>query len=376
MATLTDAMVEVADCHTSLYHLGATPPAKAPFPMSDGSSYAKLYAKLAAQDAVPYADISGQSGVILKKLSPIYRKNDYWEYFFANGDVAQYPGFAWEYLVPVWCSINLHVDSALPAKFSFTVRPKPYVVLYPFGWSNCLSLRLQGSFALEDLADFNASLFTNKLFKIAASAAGQPAKAVSVRDLFTKMSEGVRADAFGGILAKDFAPKDPVIVTTIMAYRSGNLTLAGLSPSEEQAMLRIVTPTGPPPTGALSGGLVHSLQPSDKAKYVVMNDYGRFTWMEDRLVPEGRNHKHLRCNHNNTFNSLVHARHLYQLLTQVVNLSSLPASLEPLANKANDTLGLPAVYYKSASLKGFLLDPAVAAARQKMTDKFSAKKTN
>jgi hypothetical protein len=188
------------------------------------------------------------------------------------------------------------------------------------------------------------------------------------------MSNGVRADAFGGTLANDFAPREPTVVTTIMASYSGNLTLNGLGGNEVQSLLRIVKPEGPPPSGKLTD-YVHRLQPGDKEKYVVMNNYGRFTWMQDLLVSVGRNHQHLRCNHNNTFNSLVHARHLYQLLTQAVNLNSLPASLGPLAKRANEALGLPSLYYKSASLRGFLLDPAVAAVRKKM-ERFFPQKTN
>jgi hypothetical protein len=160
-----------------------------------------------------------------------------------------------------------------------------------------------------------------------------------------------------------------------MESHGGNLTLDGLSASEEQALLRIVKPEPPPPAGNLAD-YIHRLQPHDKEKYVVMVDYGRFTWMEDRLVPEDRNYQHLRCNHNNTFNSLVHARHLYQLLTEALNQNALSPSQIELVAQANRILGLPALYYKSASLRGFLLNPAVDDVRQKITDKLSGKKTN
>lgn len=374
MTMFTEVMVEVADCHTTLYHLGATPPQSPPLPMMDAPSYTSLYSKIAAAGSGDYSNLSGRPGVMLKKLSTIYRKNDYWHYFFANNDLTQYPGRAWEFLVPIRCTINLHVDFALGGKFNLNVSPVPYVVLYPFGWSNCLSLRLQGNLALQDLAAFNTSLFAEKSFTIPSSAAGQPATPVSVEDLFAKMSDGVRADAFAQTLADEFAPKEPIIVTTIMASYDGNLKLKGLSAKEMQDLLRIVKPEGPLPSGSLSDK-IHRLQPDDKEKYVVMNNYGRFTWMQDRLVPAGRNYQHLRCNHNNTFNSLVHARHLYQLLTRAVNFNSPPAALGSLAKRANDSLGLPSLYYNSASLRGFLLDPDVKAIRKKM-DKLSQPKAN
>ena len=358
-------MVEVADCHTTLYHLGATPPQNSPLPLSDAASYASLYSKIAMS-----AHITDHAFVMLNKLEPVFRKNNYWHYFFGNGNLAQYPLRAWEFLVPISASVNLWVNFALEAKFNIRVSPRPYVLLYPFGWSNCLSLRLQGDFDLQELADFNTSLFAEKSFAMAVAGSGQSTP-VSVGDLFDKMSDGVSTDAFGGILANDFAPKEPIIVTTVMASYKGNLKLNGLDENDEQALLRIVKPEGPLP----SERSIHRLQPSEKEKYVVLNNYGRFTWMQDRLVPVDRNYQHLRCNHNNTFNSLVHARHLYQLLTQAVSLDSLPASLGSLAKKANDALGLPSLYYKSASLRGFLDDPAVVAVREKMK-KFSPQKPN
>jgi hypothetical protein len=355
MTTFTDVMVEVADCHTTLYHLGATAPNNPTLPLSDSPGYLSLYAKIAAGNGVTYQSVTGQPGAMLKKLSPIFRKNDYWHHFFGSGNLAQYPNRVWEFMVPILCAIDLHVD---PPQSAIRVSPMPYVVLYPFGWSNCLSLRLQGELELKDLADFNANLFASKPFTIAGAAA-------SVRELFAKMSDGVRADAFGGSQANDFEPKDPIIVTTIMASYGGNLKLNGLSSSEVQLLLRIVKPEGPLPSGKLSD-YIHRLSPNDKEKYVVMNNCGRFTWMEDRLVPVNRNYQHLRCNHNNTFNSILHARHLYQLLTQAIKLKPQPPSLDAVTKRASETLGLPVLYYKSASLRGFLIDADVAAAREKL----------
>ena len=370
MPTMKEVMVEVGDCHTSFYHVGSTSPQNPPLPLGSAAAYSALYAKVAAPTAVTYQSITGNPGVMLNKLAPAFRENKYWEFFFSVDDVSQYPARAWKFLVPIRCSLLPRVDFA--GKLNFSVSPQPDVILYPFGWTNCLSLRLRGDFQLQELADFNASLFSKKLFTI-PDAAGNPV-AASVWDVFRRMSEGVRTDAFGGPLASDYAPKQPIIVTTVMESYGGNLTLDGLSASEEQALLRIVKPEPPPPAGNLSD-YVHRLQPLDKEKYVVMVDYGRFTWMEDRLVPGDRNYQHLRCNHNNTFNSLVHARHLYQLLSEAFDQDPLSASLTELATQANRTLGLPARYYKSASLRGFLLDPAVSDIRQKMTDKLSSKKT-
>jgi hypothetical protein len=165
-----------------------------------------------------------------------------------------------------------------------------------------------------------------------------------------------------------------VVVTTILEKHGGSLTLNGLSASEATALLRIVKPEGPPPAGKLTDH-VRRVQPIDEEKYVLMNDFGRFVWLEDRLNPIDRNYQHLRCYHNNTFNSLLHARHLYQLLTRVVNLKTLPASLGELTDKAGANLASPSDYYENASLRQFLLDESVTEVRKKM-EKFAEKKLN
>jgi hypothetical protein len=263
------------------------------------------------------------------------------------------------------------VEFTPQTKFNFRVSPVPRVLLYPFGWSNWLSLRLKGEFGLEDLANFNASLFADKSLQLAGSA-GQ-ASMSSVREIFAKMSEGVRVDAFGATQTEDFAPEVPVVVTTVLEKYGGKLALNGLDSKGVQALLRVVKPEGPPPAGKLMNH-VHRLEPTDQEKYVVMNNYGRFVWLEDRLAPEDRNYQHLRCYHNNTFNSLLHARHLYQLLTQAVKLKTLSTSLTELADKANAYLISPSDYYENASLRSFLLAPSVADVRKKM-EKFDAKPT-
>lgn len=369
--TLTEAMVEVADCHTTLYHLGSSAPPKAPLPLGTATSYGALYAQVAAPKAVTYADVTGKPATILNKLSPIYRKNDYWNFFFANEDIEAYPTLAWDFLVPILCSVNIRVEFAQHNKFSFTVSPLLSVLLYPFGWSNWLSLRVKGEFTLQNLADFNVSLFAEKSFRVAGSSG--KAATVSVRELFAQISDRVRVDAFGGNQTKDFAPNERVVVTTILAKYGGSLTLNGMDAKNVQALLRVVKPEGSLPAGKLMD-YVHRLQPSDQEKYVVMNNYGRFVWLEDRLAPVDRNYQHLRCYHNNTFNSLLHGRHLYQLLVQAVNLNRLPVSLAQLANTANDNLVSPSNYYENASLRAFLVDPSVAEVRNNM-EKFRGKKT-
>lgn len=367
MTTLTETAVELADCHTTLYYLGEKPPQPAPFPLGTEEDYIAFYEKVATPTRVTYDDISGQAGTILEKLSVVYKKNSYWNSFFGTGQIEAYPGRAWRFLLPVSCSLKSRITFIPDAQFKFQVRPIPRALLYPFGWSTWISLLLIGPHTLGDLAAFNQHLFDGKPFRLDPdpAPAAQGPSAYSLRQLFEHVADGVRKDVFGGIKANDFAPRDAVVVTTVRAKHSGTLSIDGLNKDQEGQLLRIVKPDGPPLQGAAKD-YAYRLEPNSSLKYVVIDDYSRFTWMDDLLQPVDRNYQHLCCYHNNTFYSLVQARHLYQLLTQAARLKTLSNPLAELTDTAHANLSSPSYYYENASLRAFLLDPTVAAARKKM----------
>ena len=72
MTTLTDTRINIADRHTTLYHLRDPQPPAKPLPLGDPANVEKFYPEL---DGKPteYAKASGgQPGVILDKLFPAY----------------------------------------------------------------------------------------------------------------------------------------------------------------------------------------------------------------------------------------------------------------------------------------------------------------
>jgi hypothetical protein len=306
---------------------------------------------------------------MLDKMSPFFRKNNYWNRFFATGQVAVYPDLAWDFLLPILCSLKVRINFVPDAKFKFQVRPIPSVLLYPFGWSACMSLRLVGPHEVDDLAAFNQHIFANKSFSVDPDPTPAAPSRFSLREVFDYIAEGVRTDAFGGLKTKDFGPNDAVVVTTVMAKNGGTLKPEGLSNDQQKVLLRIVKPEGPPLAGKIQD-YIYDLDPN--VKYLVMDNYGRFIWMEDRLNPMDRNYEHLRCYHNNTFNSLVHARHLFQVLTQAARLKVLPAPVSDLTDKAVAALDSASLYYENASLREFLSAPEVSNARNNMA-KFTPK---
>jgi hypothetical protein len=371
---LTETQVELADCHTTLYYLGAKAPAPASLPLSTKQDYTDLYQKIAGPQPTPYADVSGRPGVMLAKLTSMFHKNDYWKSFFANEKVLTYPGLAWDFLAPILCSLKIRINFIPDPRFKFRVSPLPKVILYPFGWSTSLSLRLLGEHTLRDLAEFNQYLFSGKAFRLDPVLPPPAQSDFSAPQFFDYVADGVRTDVFDPLNTKDFSPNEAVVVTTVLAKHGAKAKIEALGTDEREILLRIVKPDGPLPQDSFSSHVYDLPYEKTPPKYMVFDNYGRFIWMEERLEATDRNYQHLLCYKNNTFNSLVHARHLYQLLSEAAQLPKLSKPLSRLTAAAVRGLTSPSEHYENASLRAFLLEPTVANAKKAMEkfDKESA----
>lgn len=366
MTTLTETAIDLADCHTTLYHLGAQQPAAAPLQLGTEAGYSALYQAVAAPTRVTYGDVSGgKPGTLMGKLSPVYRKNKYWRRYLGSGDYDFFHESAWGSIIPVEVALSMRVEFIPDARFTFKVSPVPRVLLYPFGWSAWLSLRLTGDHTLGELSGFLQHIFAAKAFRLdpdPAPPAQQPS-AYTLHEVFNHVARGVRADAFGGNKTKDFDSQELIAGTTVFAKHGGSPSLGALKPAEQAEILRIVKPDGPAPKGQLID-YVFRRDPDELRQYVVINDHKRFIWLEHLLVPEGRNYEHLRCYHNNTFHSLIQMRHLFELILMAGKQTVLSDLLKELVQTAITNLETP--NYANASVKEFLKDPAVANAIKKL----------
>jgi hypothetical protein len=375
MTTLTETIIDLADCHTTLYYLGAKPPQVAALPLGTAESYCGLYKTVAAPARVTYSDVSGGNpGRLLMKLSPVYRDNNYWEWYLGSRELDIYHEYAWDNIIPIEASIATRIEFIADARFNFNVSPIPRVLLYPFGWSACLSLRLTGAHTPEELSAFVQHVFTAKAFHLEPDPAppGQPPSAHSLRDLFDHVAQGVRNDAFGGN-KKDNDSQQIIAVTTVLGKHGGGLALGGLSVPMQEQILRLVKPEGPAPKEPFLKYIFRRSEDEDE-EYVVHNDQKRFIWLKHLLKAEDRNYDHLRCYHNNTFRSLVQARHFFELLGMAGKQKSMSDPLQELVQtainnleitKENDELVWPGIY-QNASLREFLQDPAIAKAIKKV----------
>lgn len=366
MTTLTETALDLADCHTTFYYLGAKPPLTAPMPLGTVEDYGGLYQTVAAPARVTYSDVTGgNSGSLMVKLSPVYRNSKYWRRYLGSGEYDLYHESAWDSIMPIEVSLSTRVEFIPNVRFNFKVSPVPRVLLYPFGWSAWLSLRLTGDHTLGELSAFLQHIFAAKAFHLGPDPAppDQQPSAYTLREVFSHVARGVRVDAFGGNKTKDFDSQEMIAVTTVLGKHGGSLSLGALKPAVQEEILRIVKPEGPAPKEPLLD-YVFRRSEDELREYVVMNDHKRFIWLEHLLVPEGRNYEHLRCYHNNTFHSLIQARNLLELLVMAGKQKTIS---DPLVGLVQTAIGyLESPNYKNASLREFLKDTAITNAIKKL----------
>lgn len=340
---LTETVIDIADRHTSLYYLRSGS-AGGPLPFYDEAAYCGLHEEVVK--GISYQSLANQPPSLLSRLQRGYSNNKYWLRYVgaAEQDFAKQ---AWKRLLPLDASTLTRRIEYIPcSRFSFRVCPKPFVRLYPFGWSTCISLRILGNHSISDLAEFLVHLFEDGALQYEDSKG-----ALSISQLFNDFAEGVRKDAFDNE-ADDHFTQDIAVVATVMAKHGGSPSAGALGPDEQAKLRRIARPYGPPPTGSFSGQ-VHYLPPGDsKVDYLVYEKYGRFLWVEHMLHPVKKEYVDLRCYHNNSFVSLIHAWHLHALVDAVTEERTRYSVALAAAKSAANLLKAP--NYKSASLMRYL----------------------
>src|SRR5258708_2027454 len=102
---LTQTIIDLADCHTTLYYLGESKPTPAPLPLSNAADYVSLYEKAAVPRGVRYSTVRGQDGIMLDNLKPVYQVNKYWDKYMKSRNRSVYANMAWTRLLPLKCSL-------------------------------------------------------------------------------------------------------------------------------------------------------------------------------------------------------------------------------------------------------------------------------
>jgi hypothetical protein len=355
MATLTETVIDIADRHTTLFYLDATPPIGAPLPLGGEAPYCALHRRVATPPRVEYGDVAGgKAPAILGRLTAPYVDNRYWHRFLGNSAIEAYPDDAWQQQLPVITGLTKRVVYVPGSGLSAKVSPLPRVILYPFGWSTWISLRLVGAHTISELSTFLQQLFASQ----ALCYEGGSGEAFSAPTFFKEVARNVRADAFGGAKTRDLDPQDVAVVATVMAKHGGSPALGALGGEDQKELLRIARPYGPPPNDPFTDH-VYRLVPGNDLEYLIHDKHGRFIWVEHLLEPIDWKYRHLRCYHNNSFTSLVHAWQLHGFLDAVARQRPLTQLAYDMAQNAGGALESPR--YKCASLVQYLQEPAAKA---------------
>lgn len=350
---LTEAMVEVGDCRTTLYYFSKEF-LKPSIGFTDAAKYNELHERV-RNGLEKFSEVSGvTSPAALKKIATAYHENKYW--FTATGldDIANFPFNAWESILPLECTLKERFEID-PKGFTFKISPIPRVVLYPFGWTTKLSIRITKDHTLEQLSRFIQYLVNQPCIRSQQPAGTAAAPAMRLKDFFARVAAGVRTDVFEDDKCDRGSRDTPIIVTTVISK-------SGISPTSQpdedlsELMLRMVTPEGNLPTSPFSDH-VFLRDPEDTLQFVVSNNHGRFIWIEKLLKNDGHKRSHLLCHHNNSFYSLMHAVHLADLIEDAMqrrkrSKAELPDSLMELLVEAESQLSNPR--FKNASQRIFL----------------------
>lgn len=364
MTTLTETMVDVADCRTTLYYLSKNPPADSPLQLGTKSGYQNVHSSLPSGGSTAYDQLVGKPGEIINRLSHVYQKNKYWRRFTGDDDFPFSIVKPWDTILPLEASLKSRVEFVNNGNFKFKVSPLPTVLIYPFGWSTWLSFRLTSAHSLSDLSAFVQYLFNNKAFKVDDGQGGSTV--LSLREYFATIAAGIRADVFGDKDTNDKSYQQFVLVATVIAKHGGSPSLKLLTPEEKLEILRIVKPEGPPPKKDFES-YIHPASPNDPLQFVIANDLGRFIWLEHLLKPVGPNRVWLNCHHNNTARSLIHALHLHRLISASgSNKQNWPEPLLELLQASSGQLSSPG--YKNLSLQVFLATEEVKASIEKVAN--------
>ena len=341
---LTESRIEIADRQTTLCLLDA-PGAKSPLDLGLSDKYGALYKKLDEDRQASYESISGKPGKILSRLLPAYGASKYWRRYLRAMPESS---LAWPEALPVIATLNQRFQLSQPPGVTVKVGLVPQVVLYPFGWSTWLSVRVTKDHTLHDLALLVQYMFNESPFSIDGSASQAT---MSLQSLLDMVSAGVKEDAFLGAETRPHESSQFLRVVTVLAKHGASLSLRAMESQNELDIRTLLRPAGTPSQSPLAK-MAHQLRKPADLNYILFDGLGRFIWMEYLLKPEGRNKPHLECYHQNSFMALLQGMHFQGLLQEAQSIKPKSPLLDGLTAAALSRLSTPP--FKNASIQAFV----------------------
>jgi hypothetical protein len=340
---LTESRIDIADWHTTLYHFADSPLPHSTM-LGNRSGYEGLYRFLHNQNGTTYP-----APEIISAMRVFYRPVKFWKAYLNSTYVYSWPSLAWVMALPVLALLSPRVTHTEVCS-GIKVALQPSILLYPFGWSTWLSVRITGTHSISELAAIATNLQFVQVLNLAA--ADGTSSILNLKDFFDQIAAGVRDEVFGGPKTLEFSPQEFVRMVTVISKNGGSLSLHGLGVQDERDVRSLLRPKGVPLQGSLDD-MSHALRTDNGVvNYILCDRFSRFLWFDDLLVPVGQNRQHLDCYHQNSVISLIQACHLDALLTQTDGKKGLSQDLTDLLQMARNTLQAPP--FINASLHHFL----------------------
>src|ERR1039458_5947191 len=138
--TLTETRIEIADRHTTVYYLSGKDPNIMPLPLRP-RTYAEFCRRLEGR-SVAYATVTGgREGQVINKMCAAYSREKYWRRYL---DQPPNAFLVWDEGLPFVATIKPRIKLVTPSSVEASVSPIPRVLIYPFGWSTWISIRVNG----------------------------------------------------------------------------------------------------------------------------------------------------------------------------------------------------------------------------------------
>jgi hypothetical protein len=328
MVTIQESFIELVDLNTSLIHLSSVPPGGT-LRLSTSDEYRTLYQQIAS-DPTAYAAQTDGPREILRQLKPSYHPNKYWRRYYNSSEVDTYCNSVWERLVPIEARLKLRLTALPGALAKVKVSPVPRVLLYPFGWSTWISLRILGRHDLTALAALLRRFLREPAYELSPSTT--PAQ--DSQGIFAQIGKGVWKDAFGGGEKTAASPLEVLSITTVLDKSGGGPSLLALEKEETAALTALVAPDHSGKDHLPSDAIQYLPQGQKGTDFVLQKGTSVFLWADHLLKSQGQNRQRLYCYHHNTLLSLIHAWQLTAFLSQASRSKDRTSALEDLVSAA------------------------------------------
>ncbi|MCX6006676.1 MAG: hypothetical protein NTZ34_05375 [Chloroflexi bacterium] len=357
--------IDIADFHTTLYFLQGTSGVASNLGIDTPQAYESLYRAIAETKDAGYSyqeAISGNQGKVFDRLHSVYSK--FWQKYLHYGDERTFTKYAWEGFIPIRVSLQPKLSFDPIFQPECKVSPVPKVILFPFGWSNWLSLLVNGKHSLSSLASMVTNIFNQPVFTF-PGAKGP----VKLQDWFDYVADGTCCDAFGGYDAV-YHKQELLVTVTVLVRGTGFLSTGRLSTTSDLPALQDLVCSIPGLDSKRIRDQIYKIQ--GNLNFVVWDDYGCFIWFYKLMdTADKGNYRRLNCYHRNTFQALMLGWHQVKLLEEALfRIKGAPVSgLEGLLQGAVTTLMHPP--YVSAGVHPLIKGAEVKAIATRAAQKFN-----